>query len=475
MKKILAGVCCIALAMSMNVASVLASAEDIVPENSGAIVAFEESKDFDRGAFTCIYRTEYVDGKSVEVATITGFDQNFYASTENKSYNTNHTLKFPDKVRNETDTGWAKVTGINISHDGPQHGWIGGKDSLSFTKVVIPNTVREIGEYTFTNLKKLEYVDYEEGINLTTYASSVYFGGCSELKRVGINGTYRLPDVNTGSLSLPVIWSFSFSDCISLTKVELPEGITEIQGSSFRNCTSLQEINIPSTTEYIGGGAFLNCTSLSKVTFNLNAEGKSAFNCLYQSAFEGCTSLQNIKLPLSTDKNSYTIGVSSFKNTSLKGINIPENVTSVGSEAFAGTKLESNALKTPKGESYGIAFFGKNTTVDAGAFTDRNTGVEIKPIIAAYEGTGAHKYAVSHVGNEKFVSLGSWEPYTTRGDINNDGKHNLTDIKLLKKRVNDTKNLKNYNELYDINKDGKINFSDVKLFRKYVTNSYYYR
>ena len=474
MKKILAGVCCIALAMSMNVASVLASAEDIVPENSGAIVAFEESKDFDRGAFTCIYRTEYVDGKSVEVATITGFDQNFYASTENKSYNTNHTLKFPDKVRNETDTGWAKVTGINISHDGPQHGWIGGKDSLNFTKVIIPNTVRKIGQSTFRNLKKLEYVDYAEGIRFEDfgYYFSVSFEGCSNLKRVGVNGTYKLPDVEN---SYGNIGTGAFSDCISLIKVELPEGITSIGNLSFQNCTSLQEINIPSTTKGIEYKAFLNCSSLSKVTFNLNAEGKSAFNCLYQSAFEGCTSLQNIKLPLSTDKNSYTIGVSSFKNTSLKGINIPENVTSVGSEAFAGTKLESNALKTPKGESYGIAFFGKNTTVDAGAFTDRNTGVEIKPIIAAYEGTGAHKYAVSHVGNEKFVSLGSWEPYTTRGDINNDGKHNLTDIKLLKKRVNDTKNLKNYNELYDINKDGKINFSDVKLFRKYVTNSYYYR
>lgn len=49
----------------------------------------------------------------------------------------------------------------------------------------------------------------------------------------------------------------------SVTKVALPEGITEIGEGAFSYCTSLSSLNIPSTVTTIGASAFANCTALT--------------------------------------------------------------------------------------------------------------------------------------------------------------------------------------------------------------------
>jgi hypothetical protein len=60
----------------------------------------------------------------------------------------------------------------------------------------------------------------------------------------------------------------AFSGCTDLTGVNLPEGLTSIQGYMFTGCTSLTEITIPSTVTFVGGYAFQDCTSLQSVWFN---------------------------------------------------------------------------------------------------------------------------------------------------------------------------------------------------------------
>ena len=78
----------------------------------------------------------------------------------------------------------------------------------------------------------------------------------------------------------------------NIEKVELPEGISNINGYAFANCSFLQEIQIPKSVEAIR----LNCFSssgLRSVTF------KGTPSLLDQNAFGGCHNLTTINVPWS--------------------------------------------------------------------------------------------------------------------------------------------------------------------------------
>jgi hypothetical protein len=52
----------------------------------------------------------------------------------------------------------------------------------------------------------------------------------------------------------------------SITKIEIPEGVTEIGKEAFRGCSQLTEVTLPSTITSIGENAFADCGVLSQVT-----------------------------------------------------------------------------------------------------------------------------------------------------------------------------------------------------------------
>ena len=48
-------------------------------------------------------------------------------------------------------------------------------------------------------------------------------------------------------------------------KVNIPDGVTEINGCAFMGCTSIKTITIPNSVTKIGSGAFYGCTGLNNV------------------------------------------------------------------------------------------------------------------------------------------------------------------------------------------------------------------
>ena len=118
------------------------------------------------------------------------------------------------------------------------------------------------------------------------------------------------------------IGSKSFTRCVNLENIVLPEGLKRIDDSyqsysnygAFYGCTSLKSVTSPSTLEYIGNYAFSHCTSLKKIEMKsgLSSIGQHAFaycsrlkevilsntltNC-DGGAFRGCTALEEITLP----------------------------------------------------------------------------------------------------------------------------------------------------------------------------------
>ena len=106
--------------------------------------------------------------------------------------------------------------------------------------IVLPSSVRSLGQYAFMNCSKLK------SINLPVTQKTLpvsFLEGCTSLESIELPAT------------LTTISTDAFYGCTKLAKVHLHEGITTIYLRAFYNC-KLDTIVIPSTVTSIGGAAF---------------------------------------------------------------------------------------------------------------------------------------------------------------------------------------------------------------------------
>ncbi len=66
--------------------------------------------------------------------------------------------------------------------------------------------------------------------------------------------------------SVKHIGDYAFAGCKNLTYIDIQEGVTEIGERAFAGCSSMKEICIPQSTREIGAKAFENCTELRRIT-----------------------------------------------------------------------------------------------------------------------------------------------------------------------------------------------------------------
>ena len=121
------------------------------------------------------------------------------------------------------------------------------------------------------------------------------------------------------------IESYAFSDCYSLTQINIPDSVTSIESYAFSDCYSLTQINIPDSVTSIESYAFYDCHSLTQINI------PDSVTSIGESAFYNCHSLTQINIPDSVT----SIGKGAFYDCySLTQINIPDSVTSIESYAF---------------------------------------------------------------------------------------------------------------------------------------------
>ena len=127
----------------------------------------------------------------------------------------------------------------------------------------------------------------------------------------------------------------SFTSCINLSTINIPDSITSINSSAFSNCNNLQTVNYTSNSSltYIGPSVFDNCTSLTSVAV------PRLVTIIDSRAFNGCTSLSQITFDVSS--NLTTIGSFAFSGCPIESISIPSSVITIGNNGFNG----SNKLK----------------------------------------------------------------------------------------------------------------------------------
>lgn len=146
------------------------------------------------------------------------------------------------------------------------------------TRVVLPDTIRIIGENAFSGCEALEQVNIPEGV---VEISKEVFTGCRKITDLVI------PDTVTK------MESGAFAGCLALCSVKLPDSLTEISDYMFSNCRKLQEIKIPAAVQSVGIWAFSRCTSLEEIVI---PEGVSEIK---RQAFMNCDKLKTVVIPAS--------------------------------------------------------------------------------------------------------------------------------------------------------------------------------
>ncbi len=160
--------------------------------------------------------------------------------------------------------------GYTKIEDGAFMDW--GRKSLK--NVILPNSIKVIGENAFNGCKSLKSVTISNSID--TISNSI---------DTISNSIETIPN------SKNVIGAQAFMECKSLKNVTIPDGVTKICRYAFSGCSSLKTITIPKSVAEIDCWAFLDCTSLQSVTI-LNPMIK-----IDRYAFDRCSALTEVNLP----------------------------------------------------------------------------------------------------------------------------------------------------------------------------------
>lgn len=165
-----------------------------------------------------------------------------------------------------------------------------------------------------------------------------YFGG---------DETVKIPAYFEGK-PVTVINMYAFINNAKLKTLILPETAKTVNGTSMHtNCQSVETIVLNGGLEKIAAAAFRGCSSLKSINL---PQGLKSFG---DEVFYGCTSLKNVNLLPICFEN----GETSFAETGLESIVIPEGVTEIPWQMFAKSTLKSVQLPSTLKTVSSFAFY----------------------------------------------------------------------------------------------------------------------
>ena len=183
----------------------------------------------------------------------------------------------------------------------------------SLTSITIPNSVTSIEYFAFYDCSSLTSVTIPNSV--TSIGNSV-FNGCSKLTSVTIGN------------SVTSIGSTAFARCSKLTSITIPNSVTSIGSNAFSYCSSLTSITIPNSVTSIEGNAFSGCSKLTSVVWN----AKNCADSNYSPFSDICSQITSFTFG---DNVEHIPASLCYGMKNLKSITIPNNVTSIGNEAFS--------------------------------------------------------------------------------------------------------------------------------------------
>ena len=230
----------------------------------------------------------------------------------------------------------------------------------SVRKIAFSKGLKRIGDYAFDHAQDLGIVELPEGLESIGKSA---FGGNMDVS----GNTHGAWLINLPS-TLQFIGDYAFSGT-SITSIKWPASINAIPNGAFESCRRLLEVELPETLVSIGNWAF-GYTSLDTIAFpsSLRNIGEYTFyetplkcvtlpdnvETLGMDAFRGCSSLSELNF----SKSMTTIPHEVCKYcTQLTNVNIPSTIKSIGIEAFYGCE-RLNTIYIPEGvEELGNGIF----------------------------------------------------------------------------------------------------------------------
>ena len=192
--------------------------------------------------------------------------------------------------------------------------------------VIIPEGVKNIGQFAFAGLTKLKKVVLPSTIEKIDYGA---FYNCISL------------EVVEGIENVKFINQSAFENCNLKGTIKL-DSATAVANNAFAGNRNLKEVVLSEYTQSIAAYAFANCTSLGKVT--INAEKVK----LGQYAFAYCEALTAI------DINASVIPAGTFNGCkALSDVTIGKDVNVIGEFAFSGSAVQS--FKVEEGNAVFVA------------------------------------------------------------------------------------------------------------------------
>ena len=241
------------------------------------------------------------------------------------------------------------------------------KGKTSLQTVILPSTIKSIGDYAFTNCLNLTGT-LEIPASVTDTIGRQAFSYCSQLTGLKLSG-------------VKYIDQFAFSSCSALTgTLIIPDSVLSIQPWAFAYCSQLQSIQISSTVNEIQAEAF-NSSSTNFIVDTKNQSFSVLDGVLYnidQSTLIQCPISKTGSFTIPSTVSS--IGKGSFSNCSgITSISIPATTSIVEDNAFNGCVNLTGTFTLSAGIfSIGLNVFENCPKITAFSVDPSNTSYTVK-------------------------------------------------------------------------------------------------
>ena len=210
----------------------------------------------------------------------------------------------------------------------------------NITSITLHENIKKIGGYVFADCNELKEVIFSPNNNIQTIPNGA-FKNCVNLKNINLPNTItqigdyafngcRSLNISEIPNTITQIGDYAFNGCTLLNISKIPNSITSINKYVFAGCENLTQVNINNVTT-INESAFSGCKKLNTISFSNN----SKLSEINKNAFKECINLINISLP----NNLTTIGDNAFENCKLENLILPNKLTSIGNSAFKGCSI----------------------------------------------------------------------------------------------------------------------------------------
>ena len=229
-------------------------------------------------------------------------------------------------------------------------------DSIAY--VSMPNTVTLIGYKAFYSCKKLKTVMFPKNGNGTLTLNYQSFAFCG------------LEEIDMSETHMEVVAAHAFYGCTDLKRVQL-NGVETIEDFAFATCSALEELIHTGELSTIGERAFEYCKKLTvlrgrNAQSNLDTVLVFGYHSFWHSGIRNIVFNKNLKATNGAFEYCTNLGTLDFSQTNVFGgfayskiekLVFPRDVTMIGRKLFSGTRIEELILPDSVTEIGDEAFY----------------------------------------------------------------------------------------------------------------------